>query len=80
MADKGDINVQVLVGHMQAMERRLSDRIDHVQADIKRVENNLNRVEGKVDLSLVQTSNQDIRLDDLEVIEIPKLKKAVGMR
>ena len=85
MSPKDDgITPAVLLQHMQVMGKQLVEKIDEarteLKADINRVEKNLERVERKVDLALVQIGTIDTRLDDLEVVQVPKLKKAVGMR
>lgn len=89
-----DITLAMVMNHMQAMEGRLGVKLDNVRtelksdlgdvkgelkSDISRVEANLNRVERKVDLTLVQIGNLDARLDDIEVVQVPKLRKAVGI-
>ncbi len=74
MATKdNDNNWGIFLQHMQAMEQRLVAQILSVKSDVR-------RVESKVDLALVQIGNLDERLDDLEVVQMPRLKKAVGMK
>ena len=61
---------QELKNDVQTMEKRLSGRID--------------RLEGKVDhnhmMVCVKLENINKRLDDVEVVELPKIRKKVGMR
>ncbi len=70
----------MLLEHMQAMERRICSDFDSklaiMNADLG----------GKIDflvrqstLFTTQNKNFDERLDDIEVVQIPKLKKAVGI-
>lgn len=69
---------------MQGMEQRLTAQIDAVRMDLKNdihlLDVRLQTVEQKVNVISAQIENMDHRLDDLEVVEVPKLKKAVGMR
>jgi hypothetical protein len=67
------ITLRMIFEHMLAMDQRLTHRIDGLSTDIKRVER-------KVDIALVQIGNIDERLDHLEVVELPKIRKAVGIR
>ncbi|MDD5103179.1 MAG: hypothetical protein PHX93_02145 [Candidatus Peribacteraceae bacterium] len=75
------VTAAVLLDHMRGMEKRLTQRIDIVRNDLTvrmdRMENKVERV--YVDLSS-QIEGLDHRLDDIEVSQIPKLKKSVGMR
>lgn len=83
-----DITWAIVLQHMQGMEQRLSERIDGTRTELKgdinslrtELKGDLNRIERKVDIALVQIGNLDQRLDDIEVVQVPKLKKAVGMR
>jgi hypothetical protein len=83
-----DITPATLLQHMQGMETRiltvlrseLSDVQSELKTEIQEVKADVRRVEQKVDLALVQIGNLDARLDDIEVKELPKLKKVVGMR
>ena len=88
MADIDGITAQVLLTHMQGMEQRLTEKIEGVETRLNgkidgvetRLEKRIDGVERKVDMALIQIGNIDERLDDLEVVQVPKLKKAVGMR
>jgi len=66
----------VLLQHMQGMEEWLIVRIDDAKTELK---GDIRRVETKVDMALVQIGNIDERLDDLEVVKVSSLKKAVGI-
>jgi hypothetical protein len=63
--------------HMQDMEQRLNQRIDKLDLKVDRLDEKLGR---KIDLLSVQIGNIDERLDDIEVVQLPKLKKATRMR
>jgi len=85
MAKKdNDITPAVLLQHIQAMEKRLVVRMEDVRvglkADVRAVGERVVLVEKKVDLARVQIGNIDERLDDVEVVQVPMLKKAVRMR
>ena len=91
MADADDITMLTILRHMQGMEERLTTRIVKVEQDVGGLKIEVGglktevgglrteMVRGFATLSL-QIDNLDKRLDDLEVNEMPKLKKAVGMR
>ncbi len=82
------ITLAVLLSQMQGMKYELVQRIDGVKHDLsqrmdgmeKRLGSRIDRLERKTDLISVQIENMDARLDDIEVFEIPKFKKAVGIR
>ena len=85
MAKKdNDITPAVLLQHIQAMEKRFVVRMEDVRtelkADVRAVGERVVLVEKKVDLARVQIGNIDERLDDVEVVQVPMLKKAVRMR
>ncbi len=101
MANNDDITLLTILQHMQAMEQRLTARVDGVDVKVDRLETKVDRletkvdrletrvngletklvrVEAKVDLALVQIGNIDERLDDVEVVQLPKVKKAVGIK
>ncbi len=87
MSPKDDITLKTILEHMRAMEDRLISRIegaeDRLGSRIEKVETGLKNLNFKVDQNHVQVMTQldniDARLDDLEVVQVPKLKKAVGM-
>lgn len=82
--DDQDITLHTVLQHMQGMEQRLTAQIDAVRMDLKNdihlLDVRLQTVEQKVNVISAQIENMDHRLDDLEVVKVPKLKKAVGMR
>ena len=71
------VTLAILLRHMQGMERRLTERIDGVEQKVDRLETKVDRHHAQ---TMVAFNNIDDRLDDLEVVQVPKLKKAVGMR
>ncbi|MFA5799656.1 MAG: hypothetical protein WC840_01715 [Candidatus Peribacteraceae bacterium] len=75
-----DITLKTILEHMRGMEERLRTEISGVRTelkgDIREVKNEIRRVEAVLSN---QISNIDARLDDIEVVQVPKLKKAVGM-
>ena len=77
MADANDITLQTVLRHMQAMESRMMERFDAIDT-------RFDRLEAKVDRNHAQLTFQidaiDRRLDEVEVTEVPALKKAVGMK
>lgn len=80
MNPKDDVTLKTVLEHMHGMEERLRAEINGVRVelkgDIREVKNEIRRVEAVLSN---QISNIDARLDDLEVVQVPKLKKAVGM-
>ena len=76
VADDG-VTPAVLLQHMQGMERRLTERIDGVEQKVDRLEIKVDRHHAQ---TMVAFDNIDERLDDLEVVQVPKLKKVVGIR
>jgi hypothetical protein len=80
------ITLRMVFEHMLNMDQRLTQRMDAIEQIMQGMlgvqqglRADINRVERKVDLALVQIGNIDARLDHLEVVEIPRLKKARGM-
>lgn len=89
MSTKDDgVTPAVLLQHMQGMETRLSERISGVESTLSsrldRVEQGLADLKTTVDRNHIQTTAQidmlDKRLDDIECVQVPTLKKAVGIR
>ena len=77
MSPKDDgITSAIILQHMQAMEQRIMEKFS-------KVDDRFDRLEQKVDRNHVilstQIANLDERLDDLEVVQVPGLKKAVGI-
>ena len=70
--------------HMQGMERRLQSEIGGVRSDLAKTEARLttriDRVERDITWIKVSVENIDKRLDTIEVVQVPRLEKAVGMR
>jgi tetrahydromethanopterin S-methyltransferase subunit G len=87
--DEG-ITLFMVMDHMQGMEQRLMSKINGVDGKVDNVAGKLDRLEAKVDrnheeaqrnhsLTMVAFDNIDERLDDIEVVQVPAIKKAVGM-
>lgn len=75
------ITSAVLLDHMRGMEGRLHTEIKEVRLDLRSTEARLIDRIDRVERNLtVQIEGLDHRLDDIEVSQIPKLKKAVGIR
>ncbi|MDD4287619.1 MAG: hypothetical protein PHO20_06220 [Candidatus Peribacteraceae bacterium] len=88
------ITLAIVLDHIQAMRGDFATRMDRMEQRMDRMESRMDRMEGnidhlkenmrrmdrKVDLISTQVTNIDARLDDLEVVQVPKLKKAVSMR
>ncbi len=90
MADDQDITPAILLKHimamrgdftaqMQAMEQRIMMKFEKIDVRFDEINARLSQLERKVELLSVQIGNLDERLDDLEVVQIPMLKKAVGI-
>lgn len=81
MANPGDIPLTTILQHMQGMEQRLLATMDKRFGDVN---DRLERLEKKVDQNYAnlsaQIANIDERLDDLEVVQVPTIKKAVGIK
>ena len=77
MVQNGEITVAMLLQHMQKMEGRILSRFE--QTDVR-----ITKLETKIDhnhlIVTTQLDNIDARLDDLEVVQVPALKKAVAGR
>ncbi len=77
MVQNGDITVAMLLQHMQDMEGRIISRFDHTDARIAKLET---KVDHNHLIVTTQLDNIDARLDDIEVVQVPALKKAVAGR
>ena len=73
-----------LTKRMDDMENRIMNRFAKVDSRFAHVDSRMDRLENKMDRIHMNLSGQidaiDQRLDDVEVVQVPKLKKAVGMR
>jgi hypothetical protein len=69
---------------MRGMEQRLMREIGGIRADLTKVDSRLtsrmDRMENDIAWIKVSVGNIDKRLDDLEVVQVPKLKRIVGIR
>jgi len=74
-----DITPKILLDHMQGMEHRIMERFLQVDGRFIQVDTRLDGIDRKLDIITVQTQNIDERLDDIEVVQLPKIRKAVGM-
>jgi len=83
-SDGRAITSAVLLDHMRGMEGRLIQHIDSVKTElsvrIDHLDIHMDRLERKVDWINVSITNLDERLTDIEIVQIPKIKKAIGMR
>ncbi len=90
MADDQDVTPAILLQHMQAMrgdfsmqmqtmEQRIMKKFDKMDLRFDEINARLGKLERKVELLSVQIGNVDERLDDLEVVQVPMLQKAVGI-
>jgi len=81
--DRG-ITSAVLLDHMRGMEGRLHTEIKEVRLDLRSTEarliDRIDRVERDIGWIKVSVGNIDKRLDNVEVVQMPRLQKAVGMR
>lgn len=75
-----------LTGRLERLEKRMDVRFDRVEKRLDRVEGRLDRVEEqlegvdrKIDLVSVQNLVCRERLDNIETVQVPMLKKAVGI-
>ena len=83
-----DITLAMILDHMRNMEQRLLGKIQDVETKLsgrmdgfeKKTNDRFDRIERKLDIVVVQISNVDERLDHAQIVEIPKLKKAVGIQ
>lgn len=92
-ASHDDITPRMLLEHMQNMQRVLMDEFGNlkedvhtlksdvktIKEDVKTLKNDMQEV--KLDIRMIKTGieNMDQRLDDVEVVQLPKIKKAVGI-
>lgn len=78
------ITLAMLLDHMQSMEYRLKQEIGSVRSDMAKMGTHLNaridRVERDIAWIKVSIGNIDKRLDTIEVVQVPRLEKAIGMR
>jgi hypothetical protein len=85
MSNDQDITPKILLEHMRGMEHRLVEKLNNtengIRSDMKEQFNvvniRLDRLESKVSLIQVQIKNMDERLDDLEVVQVPKIRKSI---
>ncbi len=78
------ITLRIVLQHVQAMRQEVTSRFDKVEGRLNTMGNDIKRLEWRMDrnhsLLVYQIDNIDKRLDDIEVVQIPKLKKALRMR
>ena len=71
--------IKEIVPMRQGIER-LENDMQVVKIDLKKTHKVLESNERRVNVLYIQSDSFDARLDDLEVNEIPKIKKALKMR
>lgn len=75
------ITLRTVIDHMDRKFELVDMRFDAVDKRFESLENRLNdKIDGVERRLTRQIDGLDKRLDDLEITEIPKLKKAVGAR
>jgi archaellum component FlaC len=77
------ITLRMIFDHVLALGQRMGgveQRLGNVEQQLGNVEQGVTRLERKVDIISTQISMLDSRLDDIEVVQLPKIRKAVGMR
>lgn len=81
-SNDNDITPAILLRHMQAMEGRMrTDFSNAILASEDRLRTDFSRKIEATERNIIrQIDAVDGRLDDLEVVEVPALKKAVGMK
>ncbi len=81
---QNDITLVTVIQHMQGMEQRLTGRIDGLEKRFDGLETKVDRNHEEAMRNHTQTmiaiDNIDARLDDLEVVQVPAIKKVVGMK
>ncbi len=82
MAQDKDITPAILLQHMQGMEQRLrTDFSVAIKESEQRLRNDFSeKIESSEQRIIRQIDGIDERLDDIEVVQIPMLKKVVGIR
>mgnify|MGYP001595784984 CR=1 FL=1 len=79
-----DITPAVLLQHMQGMKYELKQDIHGLAKRMDRFEERMDQLEHKVDRGFahltVRIGNIDERLDEIEVGELPRIRKKLKMR
>jgi len=76
MENDADITLLTVLRHMQAMEQRIMERFAKMDARIDRLDAKIDRIHA---LLTLQIDNIDKRLDDIEVVELPAIRKVIGI-
>ncbi|MEI8230228.1 MAG: hypothetical protein WCG83_03740 [Candidatus Peregrinibacteria bacterium] len=66
------ITPSILLDHMRVMERRLSEQVDSFR---KEVHAHFNHMDRQINLLFIKSGNFYERLDDIEVVQLPKVRK-----
>lgn len=83
MPHEDDISLRTVLDHMRGMENRVISKFDtlelkvdknHAEAQRNHHEEQRNHLQ-----AMSALDNIDSRLDDIEVVQVPAIKKAVGM-
>lgn len=82
------ITFRTLLLHMQGMEQRLRSEVKHGLSDVcselkdfeRKTLDRFDRLDRKFEWVSFALRNIDERLDDIEMKQIPALKKAVGIQ
>ncbi len=91
MADDQDITPAILLRHMQGMEQRMLQKIEQVRAELltgiqtlrKDTQESLEVLRRQISLLSTQIGNMDPRLDEMEIVLLPRRvavrEEAVGI-
>jgi flagellar capping protein FliD len=85
---KKRITLALVMQHLQHMNQTMIGEFKGVRGSIAALDRKIDSVDQKLTRRIdslhrkfdTQISNMDERLDDLEIVQIPRLKKAVGIR
>ncbi len=74
---QNDITLVTVIQHMQGMEERLTTRIDGLKIEVDRNHEEARQNHAQ---TIAALDNIDARLDDIEVVQVPSIKKVVGIK
>ena len=84
MDQDNDITIPMIMNYMVSMEGRMMGKMNEGFAKVDRrfeeVDRRFDDVDRRLNLISVQIGNIDERLDDVEVVQLPKIKKAIGIK
>ena len=82
-APSSDITPKILLEHMQGMQQALTREIQRVDGKVdvlaEKIDANEGRAEQRHAVVIAALDNIDERLDVIEIEELPKIKKTVGI-